>query len=72
MKVISFFYAVHLEIHPFCQVYPEVPMWWYMLVFIASFAMAMATVYTSKSGLPWYVFFVSSFQRDISIIINAI
>ncbi|KAJ7484920.1 peptide transporter MTD1 [Mycena galericulata] len=34
------------------KVYPEVPMWWYILVFIGSFAMAMATVYTGGSGMP--------------------
>jgi OPT family small oligopeptide transporter len=36
------------------KVYPEVPMWWYGAVFVASFAMAMATVYTSGSELPWW------------------
>ncbi|KAF7339054.1 Oligopeptide transporter 3 [Mycena venus] len=34
------------------KVYPEVPMWWYILVFIGSFAMAMATIYTGGSGMP--------------------
>jgi hypothetical protein len=37
------------------KVYNEVPMWWYILVFIGSFAMAMSTIYTGHSGLPWYV-----------------
>ncbi|KAF8147837.1 peptide transporter MTD1 [Crassisporium funariophilum] len=36
------------------KVYPEVPMWWYMAVFAASFSMAMATIYTGHSGLPWW------------------
>jgi hypothetical protein len=36
------------------KVYPEVPMWWYGAVFVASFAMAMATIYTSGSELPWW------------------
>ncbi|KAF9002895.1 peptide transporter MTD1 [Cyathus striatus] len=36
------------------KVYQEVPMWWYIAVFVASFAMAMATIYTGKSGLPWW------------------
>ncbi|TFK37217.1 peptide transporter MTD1 [Crucibulum laeve] len=36
------------------KVYPEVPMWWYISVFFASFAMAMATIYTGGSGLPWW------------------
>jgi hypothetical protein len=37
------------------KVYKEVPMWWYSAVFLASFAMAMATIYTGHSGLPWLV-----------------
>ena len=37
------------------QVYPEVPMWWYVAVLVASFSMAMATIYTGHSGLPWFV-----------------
>ncbi|KAF8200156.1 peptide transporter MTD1 [Pholiota molesta] len=36
------------------KVYNEVPMWWYILVFIGSFAMAMSTIYTGHSGLPWW------------------
>lgn len=36
------------------KAYPEVPMWWYGAVFLGSFAMAMATVYTSGSQLPWW------------------
>ncbi|KAF5347867.1 hypothetical protein D9758_013819 [Tetrapyrgos nigripes] len=36
------------------KAYPEVPMWWYAAVFIISFAMAMATIYTGGSGLPWW------------------
>ncbi|KAL5526996.1 hypothetical protein ACEPAF_8725 [Sanghuangporus sanghuang] len=36
------------------KVYPEVRMWWYLAVFLGSFAMAMATIYTSKSNLPWW------------------
>ncbi|KAF8993551.1 peptide transporter MTD1 [Cyathus striatus] len=41
------------------KVYREVPMWWYIAVFVASFGMAMATIYTSKSGLPWWAFIVA-------------
>jgi OPT family oligopeptide transporter len=36
------------------KVYKEVPMWWYMAIFAASFVMAMATIYTGHSGLPWW------------------
>ncbi|KAJ6476707.1 peptide transporter MTD1 [Mycena vitilis] len=35
------------------KVYPEVPMW-YIVIFIGSFSMAMATIYTGGSGLPWW------------------
>ncbi|KAJ6631858.1 peptide transporter MTD1 [Mycena sp. CBHHK59/15] len=34
------------------RVYPEVPMWWYIIVFVGSFGMAMATIYTGGSGMP--------------------
>ncbi|KAJ7760820.1 peptide transporter MTD1 [Mycena maculata] len=34
------------------KVYPEVPMWWYIVVFVGSFCMAMATLYTGHSGMP--------------------
>ncbi|TFK60969.1 peptide transporter MTD1 [Pluteus cervinus] len=36
------------------KVYPEVPMWWYLATFAASFAMAMATIYTGHADLPWW------------------
>ncbi|KAJ7669860.1 peptide transporter MTD1 [Mycena polygramma] len=36
------------------KVYPEVPMWWYIAIFVGSFSMAMATIYTGGSGLPWW------------------
>ncbi|KAF7351730.1 Oligopeptide transporter 3 [Mycena sanguinolenta] len=52
------------------KVYPEVPMWygrpspeldtsmnsprWYIVVFLGSFAMAMATIYAGHSGMPWW------------------
>ncbi|KAF7421318.1 hypothetical protein PC9H_011840 [Pleurotus ostreatus] len=36
------------------KVYNEVPMWWYLAIFFSSFAMAMATMYTGHSGLPWW------------------
>ncbi|KAI5475579.1 hypothetical protein MNV49_001135 [Pseudohyphozyma bogoriensis] len=39
-------------------VYKEVPMWWYGVVIIASFAMSMATIYTGKSQLPWWALIV--------------
>ena len=35
------------------KVYKEVPMWWYLVVLLISFAMAMATIYTGHARLPW-------------------
>ncbi|KAF8182489.1 peptide transporter MTD1 [Mycena galopus ATCC 62051] len=32
----------------------KVPMWWYIVIFFASFGMAMATIYTGHSGMPWW------------------
>ncbi|SCZ99587.1 BZ3500_MvSof-1268-A1-R1_Chr3-1g06126 [Microbotryum saponariae] len=34
--------------------YREVPMWWYCVTLVVSFAMAMATCYTGHSQLPWW------------------
>jgi OPT family oligopeptide transporter len=36
------------------KVYPEVPYWWYVALFLASFVMAMATIYTGHAQLPWW------------------
>nr|AUB29454.1 oligopeptide transporter [Flammulina velutipes]QED11046.1 oligopeptide transporter 2 [Flammulina velutipes] len=44
-------YDPHLEK---MKVYPEVPMWWYGAVLLASFGMSMATLYTGGSGMPWW------------------
>ncbi|KAF8234949.1 peptide transporter MTD1 [Tricholoma matsutake] len=44
-------YDPHLEK---MKVYDEVPLWWYLAMFTASFAMAMTTMYTGHSGLPWW------------------
>ncbi|KAJ7643180.1 peptide transporter MTD1 [Mycena rosella] len=40
---------VHLEK---MKVYPEVPMWWYILVFIGTFAMSLATIYRGHVDMP--------------------
>ncbi|SGY63559.1 BQ5605_C007g04806 [Microbotryum silenes-dioicae] len=40
-------------------VYREVPMWWYGLTLVISFAMAMATCYTGHSQLPWWALIVA-------------
>ncbi|KAJ7212374.1 peptide transporter MTD1 [Mycena rebaudengoi] len=34
------------------RMYKEVPMWWYITIFFASFGMAMATIYTGGSRMP--------------------
>ncbi|KAF7341740.1 Oligopeptide transporter 3 [Mycena sanguinolenta] len=47
-------YDPHLAKMKGSFVYPEVPMWWYIVIFVGSFAMAMATIYTGHSGLPWW------------------
>ncbi|KAJ3542748.1 hypothetical protein NMY22_g3390 [Coprinellus aureogranulatus] len=36
------------------KVYREVPIWWYLAMLAACFAMAMSTIYAAKSGLPWW------------------
>ncbi|KAF7799677.1 hypothetical protein EIP86_010917 [Pleurotus ostreatoroseus] len=36
------------------KVYREVPVWWYLFVFVGTVAMAIATAYAAKSGLPWW------------------
>ncbi|EIN10286.1 OPT oligopeptide transporter [Punctularia strigosozonata HHB-11173 SS5] len=41
------------------KVYKEVPQWWYVGMFVSSLAMALATNYTSDSGLPWWAFFIA-------------
>ncbi|KAF9037805.1 OPT oligopeptide transporter [Hymenopellis radicata] len=41
------------------KVYKEVPMWWYILMFVSSIAMALATNYTGEAQLPWWAFFIA-------------
>jgi hypothetical protein len=43
------------------KVYKEVPWYWYGGMFIVTTAMALATSYTAKSGMPWWAFFVALF-----------
>ena len=44
------------------KVYPEVPMWWYGAVLLASFGMSMATLYTGGSGMPWWALIFGGFN----------
>lgn len=41
------------------KVYKDVSNWWYLAIFVGTTAMAMATIYTSGSGLPWWGLFVA-------------
>ncbi|SCV71689.1 BQ2448_3277 [Microbotryum intermedium] len=40
-------------------VYREVPMWWYGVTLVVSFAMSMATCYTGDSQLPWWALIIA-------------
>ncbi|BGP19367.1 hypothetical protein JCM10213v2_007456 [Rhodosporidiobolus nylandii] len=56
--------------------YAEVPMWVYGAIMLGSFAMAMATCYTSSSQLPWWAlivaFLLSIFMFPFVCVIYAI
>ncbi|KAF5345680.1 hypothetical protein D9758_013051 [Tetrapyrgos nigripes] len=54
------------------KVYKEVPMWWYAVVFLASFAMAMATIYTGHAALPWWGLILSIFFATIFLPFTAL
>ncbi|PFH46431.1 hypothetical protein AMATHDRAFT_77677 [Amanita thiersii Skay4041] len=41
------------------KVYKEISNWWYLAAFVGTTAMALATTYAAKSGLPWWALFVS-------------
>jgi hypothetical protein len=43
------------------QIYKEVSNWYYLALFLGTVAMALATIYTAKSGLPWWALFVALF-----------
>jgi len=50
--------------------YKPIPRWWFTFILIAAFAMAQATNYAGKSGMPWWcliviliIAFVVSFDR---------
>ncbi|OBZ83705.1 Oligopeptide transporter 3 [Choanephora cucurbitarum] len=40
--------------HRLMQVYPEVPHWWYISIFIISFAISFAVIYVWPIYLPWW------------------
>ncbi|KIK05428.1 hypothetical protein K443DRAFT_641227 [Laccaria amethystina LaAM-08-1] len=41
------------------KVYKDISNWWYLAIFVGTTAMAMATIYTSGSGLPWWGLFAA-------------
>ncbi|KAI0315884.1 OPT oligopeptide transporter [Amylostereum chailletii] len=41
------------------KVYPEVPNWWYMIIFVVCFALGLGMLYAAESGLPWWAFIVA-------------
>ncbi|KAI7901113.1 OPT family small oligopeptide transporter [Cokeromyces recurvatus] len=40
--------------HKLMRVYPEVPQWWYITVFILSFGASFGLIYHWPIGLPWW------------------
>ncbi|KAJ7312704.1 OPT oligopeptide transporter protein-domain-containing protein [Mycena albidolilacea] len=65
---------------PMCPEQPTLQFRWYILVFIGSLAMAMATIYTGGSGMPWFIIgsqlisFLNDFRWGlvVGIIISAV
>ncbi|KAI0762192.1 OPT oligopeptide transporter protein-domain-containing protein [Trametes elegans] len=41
------------------KVYKEVPLWWFGVIFVITFALGLGLLYTAKSGLPWWGFIVT-------------
>lgn len=39
--------------------YKEVPQWWYTGVALLSMVVALACIYSTNSGLPWWAFFIA-------------
>lgn len=42
------------------RAYAEVPSWWYILILIASYAIALFSIYNLKSTLPWWGFMIAT------------
>jgi hypothetical protein len=40
------------------KAYKPIPQWWFVFLLVAAFAMAQATNYSGKSGLPWWALLV--------------
>ncbi|KAI0628167.1 OPT oligopeptide transporter [Trametes polyzona] len=41
------------------KVYKEVPAWWFLVMFVATFALGLGLLYAADSGLPWWGFIVA-------------
>ncbi|RPD53682.1 OPT oligopeptide transporter [Lentinus tigrinus ALCF2SS1-7] len=41
------------------KVYKEVPLWWFGVIFVITFALGLGLAYAAKSGLPWWGFIVA-------------
>ncbi|KAI0797406.1 OPT oligopeptide transporter [Irpex lacteus] len=41
------------------KVYKEVPIWWYLLILLGTFGLALGMAYAADSGLPWWGLIVS-------------
>ncbi|CDO68155.1 hypothetical protein BN946_scf184938.g7 [Trametes cinnabarina] len=41
------------------KVYKEVPLWWFGVIFLITFALGLGLCYAAKSGLPWWGFIVA-------------
>lgn len=49
------------------KVYKEVSNWWYLAIFFGATALALATAYAAKSGLPWWALIIALFFSWIFI-----
>lgn len=47
---------IHYEM---MQKYPEVPNWWYLVILVVSFGVAMGLIYAGHSSMPWWGLIVS-------------
>ncbi|EKM55312.1 uncharacterized protein PHACADRAFT_255841 [Phanerochaete carnosa HHB-10118-sp] len=46
--------AIHDPHYEKMKVYKQIPRWWYFIVLAAAYAIAQATNYTGRSGMPWW------------------
>jgi len=41
------------------KVYKEVPLWWFSVIFVITFALGLGLLYAANSGVPWWGFIVA-------------